>query len=329
MPVPVVAVAISPTTASVVSGGTQTFAATVSGNANTSVTWSVSEGPTGGAITTGGVYTAPATPGTYHVVATSVVDASKSATAAVTVTAAPVVAVTVSPTAPTLLTNGTQTFTATVTGNANTNVTWSVTEGPTGGAITTDGVYTAPATSGTYHVVATSVADDTKSATATVTVTTAPVTALAYTNPTTGAYRLVKNDDLSTATHLVLNVTGVGAPSGVGIAFTYTVDTTRATWAKVTGTDAEYIQAGDVFTLGSAPIGIKGKVATTTLTGGLGQKGIGSPVALNGVLARVALDLKSGAPAGAATLTSPKAQIIAADGTITTVTVVSGTLSAQ
>lgn len=242
---------------------------------------------------------------------------------------APVVAVTVSPTSIPLVVGDTHTFTATVTGNANTSVTWSVTEGAAGGTITTGGLYTAPATPGTYHVVATSVADATKSATATVTVTPAPAGALVYTNPTTDTYRLVKNDGLSTTTHLVLDVTGVGAPTGVGIAFTYTVDTTRATWAKVAGTDAEYIQAGDVFTLGSTPLGLKGKVATTTLTGGLGQKGTGSPVALNGALARVALDLKTGAPTGTATLTAPKAQIIAADGTITTVTVVPGTLSAQ
>jgi len=158
-----------------------------------------------------------------------------------------------------------------------------------------------------------------------------PAAALAYTNPTTGTYRLVKNDTLSTATHLVLDVTGVGAPSGAGIAFTCTVDTTRATWAKVVGTDAEYIQKGDVFTLGNVPIGIKGKVATATLTAGLGQKGIVSPVpvALNGVLARVALDLKTGAPVGTTTLTSPMARIIAVDGTITDVTVVPGTLSAH
>ncbi len=245
---------------------------------------------------------------------------------------APAVAVSISPNpVPPLLVGGTQTFTATVTGNANTSVTWSVTEGA-GGTITTGGVYTAPMTPGTYHVVATSVADATKHATATVTVTPPPATALAYTDPTTGTYRLVKNVGLSTSTHLVLDVTGVGSSAnGAGIAFTYTVDTTRATWAKVAGTDAEYIQAGDVFTLGNVPYGIKGKVATTTLTAGLGQKGLTSPapVALNGVLARVALDLKSGAPTGTATLTAPKAQIIAADGTITTVTVVPGTLSAQ
>lgn len=241
----------------------------------------------------------------------------------------PVVSVAISPTTPTVVVNLTQQFTAVVSNSTNTTVTWSITEGATGGAITTGGLYTAPGTPGTYHVVATSVGDATKSATATVTVTAAPATALAYTNPTTGTYRLLKNTTLSTSTHLVLDVTGVGAPSGSGIAFTYTVDTTRATWAKVAGGDPEYIKQGSVFDLGSAPLGLKGKVATATLTGGLGQKGAGAPVSLTGVLASVALDLKAGAPTGTATLTAPTAQIIDAGGAITTVTVVPGTLTAQ
>jgi hypothetical protein len=83
-----------------------------------------------------------------------------------------VVTVTISPENVTLNTGGTQTFTATVTGTTNTAVTWSVQEGDAGGTITTTGgVYTAPNTAGTYHVVATSQDDPTKFATATVTVT--------------------------------------------------------------------------------------------------------------------------------------------------------------
>ncbi len=326
---PVVAVTVSPATPSVVVSGTRTFTATVTGSSNTAVTWSVLEAGTGGTITSGGVYTAPASTGTYHVIATSVADTSKSATATVTVTAAPVVAVTVSPTTPTLLTNGTQTFTATVTGSANTAVTWSVQEGATGGAITTGGVYTAPAAAGTYHVIATSVADTGKSATATVAVTSNVAIVLSYTNPTTGAYRLMKNDTLSTATHLVLDLTGVGASSGAGIAFTLTVDTARVTWVKVNDGDAEYVENGAVLNLGTAPLALKGKVATTTLTGVVGQKGTGSSLSLNGALARVALDLKPFVSVGAATLASPKARILAADGTITDVTVTPGTLTAN
>jgi 6-phosphogluconolactonase (cycloisomerase 2 family) len=79
-----VTVAINPSTVTVPEGGSLSFVATVKGAANTSVTWSVQEGTTGGSITSLGVYTAPNTLGTYHVVATSVADATASASAAVT-----------------------------------------------------------------------------------------------------------------------------------------------------------------------------------------------------------------------------------------------------
>jgi hypothetical protein len=49
------------------------------------VTWSVREGTGGGSITTAGLYTAPGTPGTFHVVATSVADSRQTTEATVTV----------------------------------------------------------------------------------------------------------------------------------------------------------------------------------------------------------------------------------------------------
>jgi hypothetical protein len=67
-----------------------------------------------------------------------------------------------------------QHFTAAVAGSNNVNVTWSVDSSGVGnsstGTITGTGLYTAPQLSGTHSVTATSVADTTKSATATVTV---------------------------------------------------------------------------------------------------------------------------------------------------------------
>lgn len=65
-------------------GGTGTFTATVRGSSNTAVSWSVVE-PGGGSITQDGVYTAPETPGTYTVKATSQADATASGTARVPV----------------------------------------------------------------------------------------------------------------------------------------------------------------------------------------------------------------------------------------------------
>ena len=52
---PTVAVSISPSTATVKTGATQQFAATVTGTSNTGVTWSAS----GGTISSSGMYTAP------------------------------------------------------------------------------------------------------------------------------------------------------------------------------------------------------------------------------------------------------------------------------
>ncbi|WP_049760102.1 glycosyl hydrolase family 28-related protein [Anaeromyxobacter dehalogenans] len=86
-----VAVAIGPSSAAVTAGGSAQFTATVSGSTNTAVTWSVQEGAAGGTVTASGLYTAPATAGTYHVVATSAADPSRSAAAAVTVSSPTVV----------------------------------------------------------------------------------------------------------------------------------------------------------------------------------------------------------------------------------------------
>ncbi len=94
-----VGITIFPTTAKVVEGKPVDFAATVTGAPSSDVTWTVEEGDKAGEIGTRGAsakegaislystYTAPKTPGTYHLVATSTADTSKSATAEITVVA--------------------------------------------------------------------------------------------------------------------------------------------------------------------------------------------------------------------------------------------------
>ena len=80
-------VSVSPASASVAPNAVQPFAAAVTGTANTSVTWSVQEGAAGGRVSGAGLYTASSNEGTYHVVATSVADTTRSGIATVTVTA--------------------------------------------------------------------------------------------------------------------------------------------------------------------------------------------------------------------------------------------------
>lgn len=161
-----VVVSIEPAAPTVIANTQQPFVATVTGAANSAVTWRVQEAG-GGVITDTGVYTAPATAGTsatYHVVATSQANSCGSATVAVRVDPPPVIGVSISPPGPvTVDVQGMQTFLAIVTGTTNIAVTWSVLEG-SGGAITSDGVYHPPSATGTYHVVATSVVDASKTA---------------------------------------------------------------------------------------------------------------------------------------------------------------------
>src|SRR5207249_6153560 len=84
-----ISVAVSPQAIETMPGGSLSFSAVIAGatsGQSTAVTWAVQEGAAGGTVTSSGGYTAPATSGTYHVVAASVADPAKSGTATVSVT---------------------------------------------------------------------------------------------------------------------------------------------------------------------------------------------------------------------------------------------------
>jgi hypothetical protein len=160
-----VRVSVTPGTASVFSGITQQFNATVTNTSNTAVTWSVTKGK----VSTSGLYTAPTVTSTITVTvtATSVADSTKSDTA--TVSVEPSVGVSISPSSVSLESAGLQHFRATITGTNRLGVTWST----TAGSVASDGTYTAPTVSVNTNVkvTATSVADPLASASAQVTVT--------------------------------------------------------------------------------------------------------------------------------------------------------------
>jgi outer membrane protein assembly factor BamB len=82
-----VTIAVNPPQSSTTPGGSLTFTATVLGTENTAVTWSVEGGDANGTITQQGVYTAPATPGAYTIIATSQANPNTRASATISVTA--------------------------------------------------------------------------------------------------------------------------------------------------------------------------------------------------------------------------------------------------
>ncbi len=157
-----VSISINPRTATVPAGGQASFTASVGSAGNKNVVWSTSAGT----VDAAGHFQAPLAAGTCLVTAQAEADPSKTATATVTVTQD----VAVSPATVQLAYGGTQAFTASVLATGDTNVTWSVVEGAAGGTIDATGLYTAPSTDGTYHILATGVADPTKVGYAVVTV---------------------------------------------------------------------------------------------------------------------------------------------------------------
>jgi hypothetical protein len=161
-----VSITVSPTTATVNSGSTQQFGATVSNTSNTAVTWKASAGT----VSSSGLFTAPKVTSTTSVTvtATSVADTTKSASATVSVTAPQSVSITISPTSVSLNSGATSQFTATVSNTSNTAVTWTA----SAGSVSSNGLFTAPTVTKntSVTVTATSAADTTKSASATVSV---------------------------------------------------------------------------------------------------------------------------------------------------------------
>jgi chitinase len=80
-----VTIALTPQTAELPANGNQQFACVVTVDIDTRCGWSVQEAG-GGTVSVSGLYVAPATAGTYHVIAKSLADPLKTASATVTVT---------------------------------------------------------------------------------------------------------------------------------------------------------------------------------------------------------------------------------------------------
>jgi hypothetical protein len=176
---------------SVFAGSTAAYTATLTPAANSNpsrvISWSVAgSGCTGagcGTISSSGVYTAPSvapSPATVQIIATPQADPSKATSVSVSII--PLIAVSISPSAAAVPLGATRAFQATVTGAANTAVTWDV-NGVVGGnptvgtilnsAATPDSTtYTAPLTmpaGGSVTVHASSNANPRASASATIT----------------------------------------------------------------------------------------------------------------------------------------------------------------
>jgi hypothetical protein len=281
-PPPPISVSVSGATATVLTGATAQFTATVANDAtNNGVTWSVScstaqcgtVSPTTTPSGTPTTYTAPPTPPasdlTVTLTATSVADASKNSPTTITV---PMVTVSVSPDNATVVATTTQQFTTTVTAS-NAAVSWTLTQGGAGcspgcgtlsSQTSTSVTYNAPATPPasdlTMTLTATSVADTSKTGSATITVpaisvSVSPVTATAAVDTTQQFTATVSGDPNNKGATWTLTQSGAACSPGCG---TLSNQTSTSVTYNAPGT----VPANPTVTLGAT------SVADTTKSGG-------------------------------------------------------------
>jgi hypothetical protein len=275
-----VSVALSPGASTLKTGASLSFTATVSNSANAAVSWTV-DGVANGNSVTGTIggsgttvsYTAPTTPGSHTLMAASVADPTKTASAALTVQAQVPVAVTLSPASTSLSTGAATSFTATVSGTTNTAVAWSV-DGVANGNSATGTVsgsgatvtYTAPTSAGSHTLTATSAADISKSASATITIQ-APATSVAVTlSPASTSLAAGTGTSFTasvtgtTNTAVTWTVDGVaggnstaGTVSGSGGTVTYTAPGTAGTHTLVATSAADTTKSASAAITVQAP----------------------------------------------------------------------------
>jgi methionine-rich copper-binding protein CopC len=162
-----VSVSVSPSNAQLVPEETLQLTAEVTGTANQAVTWQAFVLEDGSetaidAVSDSGVFTAPNRAGEYIVRATSDADPSKQASAALVVNAT----LTIDPANVRLSPGGGQQFSATITGLEDNSIDWQA----SAGSISDSGFYVAPNSEGNYTVTATSRADSSLRAEASVSV---------------------------------------------------------------------------------------------------------------------------------------------------------------
>jgi hypothetical protein len=282
-----VTVMVSPSTATLSPGQRQSFSPTVTNSPDTSVTWAVNGLPNGdasvGQVCVSGTnpcaapsgpesgpidYLAPTSAPAVNPVtltATSNADPTKMGSASVTifVPQGPV-SVSISPAyafvAPSGGTPSARQFNATVANSANTNVTWSVQSGVAGqgcagaacGSVSAGGLYTAPSTApspNSIAVIATSVADPTKSASAIVAIASGPtIESLLPSSVMAGA-----------AESFPLEVKGLNfvAGSGTGASVILLDGTARATTCATATACTTVLNPADVQTAGTLSVQVQ------------------------------------------------------------------------
>jgi hypothetical protein len=148
------AVILTPATASVVIAGTRQFSVSGQWSDGSTSAPAVTYTATGGTISSSGLYTAAGTAGNFRVIATQQ-GGTLADTATVTITPPVLLAVSLTPASASVVTGGTRQFNVTGQWSDGSTSAPAVTYTATGGSITSAGLYTAGGATGSFQVIAT------------------------------------------------------------------------------------------------------------------------------------------------------------------------------
>ena len=294
---PVATVTLTPPVATLTVGATQQFVAVVKdgfGNVlSVTPNWSVAAG--GGSISTAGLFTAGPAAGTYpNTVVASV--GSIAASATVTVSAGILASITITPSATTLATSGTQQFTAGGwDANGNTvaiTPTWSVVA--SGGTIGSTGLFTAGTVAGTFtNTVAATVGSVSGRASVTVTaggvatITLTPTTQTLAVGATQQFAAVVKDAVGNVLTALPTwsvaagggSITGTGLFTAGPVAGTF-ANTVRASIGSVSASATVVVTAGPLTTIAVTPNATSLAINATQQFTAVGKDAAGNTVVI-------------------------------------------------
>jgi hypothetical protein len=138
---------------------------------------------------------------------------------------------------------------------------------------------------------------------------------LVYADPPASGYRFIRDAQLSTGAHLVLDLVGPATDQGRGVAFSLELAPGPVAWARVAAADPQYVE-NILFDPGPGIPLLKSAIqGQTTLLVDDFQKGPGNDRSLDGPICRVALDAQPPLASASIPLSVVQFRVLPAAGT--------------
>jgi hypothetical protein len=255
----IVGLALAPDTVTVAEGSISSFIATATLSDGTTTQPSLTWTATGGTVDVDGRFTAGSVAGSYAVKATASNGVADSAVVIVTDHPPAITSVSLSPTNASLAMGGSKQFVATGTSSTGSTVAVAAKYAATGGTVSTDGVYQAGQTPGTFRVVATDTLTNLSDTASVIIEAPAPTLQAVVLSPATvslaagAGQQFTATGSLSDGSTTAVTVTWTATGGSISSGGLYTAGQTSGTF-RIIGTQSGGILADTATVTVTAPV---------------------------------------------------------------------------